>query len=83
MYDQHEQAELEQLEAIEGELEDIKGRMTTPKRALINGILQGMGAVLGSFAAVALLGWLLSLLGIIPGFGELGAYLERLMSAAD
>lgn len=73
--------ELAELQDIEHELKEIKVRMIGPKRALINGVMQGMGAVLGSIAAVAFIGWLLSVFGLIPGFSQLADYINSLMSA--
>ncbi len=75
-----EKAELKQLESINSNIKDLKSRMVGPKRALFNGVMQGMGAVAGSIAAVALIGWILSLLGLIPGLETLGDYLRQLTS---
>lgn len=73
--------EVAELQDIEHELKEIKGRMMGPKRALINGVMQGMGAVIGSIAAVAFIGWLLYIFGFIPVFDELAEYIKGLMSA--
>ena len=70
------QSGLEHLAKIESELEEIKERTADPKRSLFNGILSGAGAILGSIAALIILGWLLSLIGILPGFGSIAAYLH-------
>ncbi len=70
---------LEHLERIEEELEEIKERTADPKRSLFNGILSGMGAIVGSIAALIVLGWLLSLIGVLPGFGSLAAYLHGIV----
>jgi hypothetical protein len=71
---------LEHLEHIEGELKEIKKRTPNSYRAFINGILQGAGAIVGGILAVALLGILLSLFGVIPGFGEIAHYIQNIMS---
>jgi len=70
---------VEHLEAIEEELKEISDKQIGPKRAFFNGIMQGMGVVGGSILALALLGWLLHLLGLVPGLAEVGAYLENLI----
>lgn len=70
---------IEHLESIEEELKDINSKTITPKRALLNGVMQGLGAVIGSIAAVALLGWLLHVFGLIPGLSEFAAYFEELI----
>lgn len=73
---------VEHLEAIEEELKELSDH-TSSKRAFLNGILQGMGAVGGSLAAIALIGWLLHFLGLIPGFGDIGQYIEGLVSRVN
>jgi hypothetical protein len=56
---------LKQLERIEKDLEQIKG---SPQRTFLYGIIYGMGAFIGGIFAIILLGWVLSVLGVIPGF---------------
>jgi len=70
---------LEHLERIETELEEIKDRTANPSRSLLMGILSGAGAVLGSILALIILGWLLSLLGVIPGFSSITTYLHSVV----
>ncbi|HEV8666336.1 MAG TPA: hypothetical protein VN665_00615 [Candidatus Paceibacterota bacterium] len=70
---------LEHLQKIETELEEIKERTADPKRSLFNGILSGAGAIIGSITALIILGWLLSLIGILPGFGSFAAYLHGIV----
>ena len=72
-----EQKGLEHLSRIEGELEEIKERTPSPRRAFLNGILQGAGALVGGIVALALLGWVLSLFGLVPGFGTIAAHLQE------
>lgn len=74
--DRLEKEGLEQLARIEENLEEIKERTPTPRRAFLTGILQGAGAVVGGIAAIILLGWILSLLGILPGFSSIAHYLQ-------
>jgi hypothetical protein len=67
---------LEHLARIEDELEAIKDRTPTPKRAFINGILQGAGALVGGIAGLIILGWALSVFGLIPGLGYITSQLQ-------
>ncbi len=70
---------IKHLRNIEKELEEIRDRTTNPRRSFLIGIVQGAGAILGSICAIALIGWVLSLLGIIPGFSDLAEYLRSLV----
>lgn len=71
--------EIQQLKQIKKELVEIRERTANPKHAFVNGILYGAGALVGGIVAVALIGWVLNVLGIIPGFGELADYVRSLM----
>ncbi len=62
---------LKHLERIESELEEIKDRTSNPRRAFFYGILYGAGAFVGGIIAIVVAGWILSILGVIPGFDEL------------
>lgn len=73
-------AELRQLKRIEKELEEIKERTANPKRSFFIGILQGAGAIIGGIFAVALIGWILAVLGIVPGLGDIVAYLRSVVN---
>lgn len=74
---------LEHLREIEKDLDEIKERTVTPKRAFINGIFQGGGAVVGGILAVILLGWLLWISGIIPGLDRIAPYIENATQRAS
>jgi len=65
------------LRKIEGELKSIR-QQTSPgwKRLILNGMLQGAGWVVGSIIGIILLGWLLSIMGVIPGFGQLASKVQ-------
>lgn len=76
----HNDPEIRELKQIKRELEEIKDRTANPRRSFINGILYGAGAFIGSIIAVALLGWLLSFLGVIPGVDVISEYLQSLLS---
>lgn len=80
MEKQIEKQGLKHLEHIEQELEEIKERTPAPGRSFINGIWQGAGALLGGILALTLLGWTLSLFGIIPGFADISHYFQNIVS---
>lgn len=69
---------IEHLKEIENDLEEIKERTGNPRRSFVNGIFQGAGAIVGSIIALALLGILLSVLGVIPGFDIVTEYFKTL-----
>ena len=63
--DQQTQEEARKVEAL---LDEIKSNtQASPSKSFYNGMLQGAGIVLGTIVAVVLAGWLLSILGVIPG----------------
>jgi len=68
------------LEHIEEELEEIKERTPNKVHAFFHGLLYGAGAIVGGVLGLALLGWVLSLFGVIPGFGDIAAYLQNIVS---
>ncbi|MFA6408190.1 MAG: hypothetical protein WCW36_01795 [Candidatus Paceibacterota bacterium] len=77
-----EEEGLQHLEHIEQELEEIKDRSTpTHSGSFINGVWQGAGALVGSIIALALLGWVLSLFGVIPGLGAIATYMQSIVAA--
>ncbi len=67
---------LDRLETIQEELEEIKQRTANPRRSFYNGIFQGVGVLLGGIFGAIALGWILSILGVVPGFGDLADYLR-------
>lgn len=71
--------ELQQLKRISRELAEIKDRTGDPRRVFANGILAGAGWFLGSILAVSLVGWLLSVAGVIPGFNTLADQLQAVV----
>lgn len=74
-----DEQELKQLKEIKKELVEIRERTSNPKQTFINGILYGAGWFIGGILAVAILGWVLNVLGVIPGFSELSDYVHSLM----
>ena len=67
------------LVQIKKELGEIRDRNSVP-RYFLYGLLQGVGWIIGTLAAVALLGWLLSISGIVPGLGRVTAYLSDVLT---
>ena len=74
--DAAEREGLEHLTRIEADLEEIRRRTPSPRHALVNGLFQGAGALVGGVVALALLGWVLSFFGIIPGVGTITKSLQ-------
>lgn len=74
-----EEEGLKHLESIEQELEEIKERTPKRRHAFLHGIFYGAGAVFGGVLGIALLGWILSLFGVIPGFGDIANYLQDIV----
>lgn len=74
--------EIEHLEDIKNELVEIKDNTADTTKWFYRGILQGAGAILGSIVMLVIIGWILSFLGYVPGFGEMAqslkAYTERI-----
>lgn len=73
-----EKRQLEELRDISDGL-DVLRAQATPKASFVRGIFQGAGAVLGGILALALLGWVLGLLGVIPGFDTFEQYLSSVV----
>lgn len=58
----------EEAKKVEALLDEIKSNTEArPSKSFYNGMLQGAGIVLGTIVGVVLVGWLLSILGVIPG----------------
>lgn len=56
------------LDIIAADIAAIRSRATNARQAFLFGCLQGAGAVIGGIVTLTLLGSVLSLLGVIPGF---------------
>lgn len=63
--DQQAQEEAKKVEALLGEIKS--NTESKPTKSFFNGMLYGAGIVLGTIVGVVLVGWLLSILGVIPG----------------
>jgi len=81
MLDQRiEEEGLKHLEQIEQSLGEIKERTPAPGRWFVLGLWQGAGALLGGILALTLLGWLLSVFGVIPGFSTIAHYFQDIVA---
>jgi hypothetical protein len=67
------------LGQIKEELGEIRDR-SAGVRPFIYGLLQGIGWTVGTLAAVALIGWLLSVSGVVPGLGKIAQDLENILN---
>lgn len=67
---------IKHLEKIENELGEIRQNTGGWKAWFFRGVMQGAGIIVGTIAGVVLLGWVLSILGFIPGFSEIAEYLR-------
>ena len=71
--------EVKHLIKIERQIDEIKNRTGSPLRAFMGGVLYGIGWILGGIIAIIALSWVLSLMGVIPGLGDISQYLYRVM----
>jgi predicted lipid-binding transport protein (Tim44 family) len=72
---------LEHLKNIQEELSELKEQTANPWASFARGILQGAGAIVGGIAAIILLGWVLYVMGLIPGFGTIVHSIQDAMGA--
>lgn len=68
------------LDEIAATLGAIRAQGTDWRRAFSMGLFQGAGVVVGGILALALTGWILGLLGVIPGFDRFEGYLNAVVS---
>lgn len=68
---------LKDLKEIKEELTELKDLTGGYPRHFIYGMLYGAGWVIGGIIAIAALGWLLSLVGLIPGLDKLVAFIHH------
>ncbi len=63
-------------------LTEIRENTASPWwRMVLNGMLYGAGAVTGTVLAIFLLGYVLSLFGVIPGFEDMAARLQNIVNS--
>lgn len=82
MDEETQQEGLEHLARIEEELEAIKRSAPSSRQAFLHGLLQGAGALIGGIFALTVLGWVLSLFGVIPGLDYIAHYLQNIVTQA-
>ena len=68
---------LRDLKEIKEELTELKDLTGGYPRHFIYGILYGAGWVIGGIIAIATLGWLLSVIGLVPGFDKLAGVIHN------
>jgi len=59
-----------QLEKIDNHLVGIFHKTESLWRAFVRGMLQGIGSIVGIALAILLIGWILNVMGIIPGIQQ-------------
>jgi len=74
-----EDPEVRQLREIKQELKAIKGN-TEAANSFLHGLLYGAGWIVGSLLAIVLIGWILSIMGVIPGFDKIAQILQAAFS---
>lgn len=65
--------ELQELKKITEELKDINTNTGSFWGSFLRGVLSGGGAIVGGVLTVVLVGYVLSILGVIPGFQAIAA----------
>jgi hypothetical protein len=70
----------EEAKKVEALLDEIKSNTESkPAKSFINGILYGAGIVLGTIVAVVGIGWLLTILGVIPGVDVIAQKISEIL----
>jgi len=78
-----QQSELKELKKITGELKAVKANTGSSWTAFWRGVLQGAGAIVGGILTVALIGMILSIMGVIPGFQSIAASISAVVSRIE
>ncbi len=58
------------FEKIHQQLEDLYHKQEGFGRAFFRGVMSGLGSVFGVALAIAVIGWFLNTIGVIPAFRE-------------
>lgn len=74
---------LEHLKHIQEEITELKEETSGRWNAFRRGLWQGAGTILGGVAAIVLLGWILFLLGFIPGLGSISKTIQDAASRIE
>ena len=73
-------AEERELKRVGTLLKDIRENTKAPWwKVFANGLLYGIGAVVGTILAIALIGATLSIFGVIPGFAHFAQMLQDIL----
>ena len=75
--DPQTQQEIRKVETLLGEIKE--NTETRPAKSFVNGLLYGAGIVLGTIVGVMLVGWLLSIAGVIPGLDVIADNLSDIL----
>jgi F0F1-type ATP synthase assembly protein I len=70
--------EVRKVEALLGEIKE--NTEAGPAKSFINGLMYGAGIVLGTIVGVMLVGWLLSIAGVIPGLDVIANNLSDILN---
>lgn len=70
-------AEIQELKKITEELKAVKANTGSSWGAFLRGMLSGGGAIIGSIVTIILIGVVLSIMGVIPGFATIAAYINE------
>ncbi len=69
------------LEVLSSKLDDInKSLKPTRWKLFVQGLWRAIGYLIGIVVAVALLGWMLKLIGVIPMFQEISGKLTSILN---
>ncbi len=74
-----EEEAIRHLARIEEDLEEIKNRTPNRRQSFVNGVWHGAGALIGGILGLALLGWVLSFFGVIPGVSVIAHFLQSMI----
>lgn len=70
---------LERLESIEEDLEEIKNRTPDRRKSFVYGFWHGVGALVGGILGLSILGWVLTVFGVVPGLDQVVPYLQTMV----
>ncbi len=71
------QSENKEIENLLGDIRE--NTKNSAWKSLYNGLFYGGGVVLGTLCGVVLIGWILSLFGIMPGFEEIAKSTQTML----
>jgi hypothetical protein len=71
------------LDKIATNVEILQKRGAKKYTSLFNGVLSGFGSVIGAALAIAIIGWLLNIVGIIPAFRNEAAKWEKILQTGQ